>query len=72
MLPFPLDRYRITIITAERLRGPIRVFLKQHGYQFIQKLTRWGESLWIHESALSGNPPLVNRSVLNDFDFPLF
>ena len=71
MLHFPLHLYRITIITAERLRGPIRAFLKQHGYQFIQKLTRWGESLWIHESALQGNPPLINRSVLHDFAFPL-
>lgn len=48
MMAFPLQDYRIKLITAERLRGPIRHFLKNHSYEFVQRLTSWGESLWVH------------------------
>ena len=64
---FPLNEYRIKIITAERLRGEIREYLKSHGYEFVERLTRWGESLWVHESAKDQ----VDWSVLERFDFPL-
>lgn len=46
---FPFDRYHIKVITAERLKGPIRGYLKANGYEFIGRLTKWGESLWIHK-----------------------
>ena len=41
--------YHIKVITAERLRGTIRQYMNHHQYRFIQKLTRWGESLWVHQ-----------------------
>jgi hypothetical protein len=66
MKQFPLSQYRIKIITAERLRGEIRTFLKAHGYEFIRKLTRWGESLWVHESVKDE----LDWSVLERLDFP--
>jgi hypothetical protein len=50
LLNFPIQQYRIKIITGERLRGEIRVFLKKHGYAFVRRLSGWGESLWVHES----------------------
>ena len=64
---FPLHEYRIKIITAERLRREIREYLKSHGFEFVERLTRWGESLWVHESAKDQ----VDWSVLERFDFPL-
>jgi len=67
MRNFPLNEYRIKIITAERLRGEIRGYLKQHGYEFVQRLTRWGESLWVHESVKDQ----LDWSVLERFGFPL-
>lgn len=66
MMQFPLDRYKIKIITAERLRGEIRSYLKGHGYEFVQRLSTWGESLWIHSSARDS----LNMSALERFPFP--
>jgi Methyltransferase FkbM domain len=67
MQNFPLDLYRIKIITAERLRGPIRQFLKDHGYEFITRITKWGESLWVHSSYRDE----LDWSVLDKYSFPL-
>ena len=66
MLQFPLQHYRIKIITAERLRGEIRNYLKTAGYVFVRRLTRWGESLWVHESVHDE----LDWSVLERLDFP--
>jgi hypothetical protein len=49
---FPLNKYKIKIITAERLRGEARRYLVANGFQFLKRLTKWGESLWAHESVL--------------------
>jgi|UniRef100_A0A8J9TJE9 hypothetical protein len=67
MMNFPLDKYQIKVITAERLRGPIREFLKGHGYVFVKKLTRWGESLWIHNSAKDE----LDLQLIQQFNFPI-
>ena len=67
MRSFPLNEYRIKIITAERLRGEIRGYLKAHGYDFVTRLTRWGESLWVHESVKDQ----LDWTVLDRFDFPM-
>ena len=66
MLQFPLQQYRIKIITAERLRGEIRNYLKTAGYVFVMRLTRWGESLWVHETVHDE----LDWSVLERLDFP--
>ena len=49
LMQLPLEHYKIKLITAERLKGPVRQFLRNHSYEFCQKLTRWGESLWVHQ-----------------------
>jgi hypothetical protein len=49
---FPLDQYRINVMTIERPSEALQVFLKDHGFQLLRKLTRWGETLWAHESFL--------------------
>jgi hypothetical protein len=67
MQHFPLDVYRIKIITAERLRGDIRRYLKSQGYEFVTRLTSWGESLWVHESVRDE----LDWSVMQRFHFPL-
>ncbi|KAL7556850.1 hypothetical protein ACA910_016322 [Epithemia clementina (nom. ined.)] len=64
---FPLRQYRIQIITAERLKGTVRSYLKEHGYQFVQRITRWGESLWIHNESL----PHLHLEALESFSFPV-
>lgn len=67
MRNFPLDEYKIKIITAERVKGDMRKYLKSHGYEFVQRLTRWGESLWIHSSVREQ----LDFSVMERFGFPL-
>ena len=64
---FPLHHYRIHIITAERLKGPVREYLKEHGFQFIKRITRWGESLWIHNDSI----PHLELEALEAFSFPV-
>lgn len=67
MKQFPLHQYRINIITAERLKGEIRSHLKDNGFEFICKLTRWGESLWVHRSVKDQ----LDWSVIQRFRFPM-
>jgi FkbM family methyltransferase len=47
---FPLNKYKIKLITAERLRGEARAVLEANGFQFLKRLTKWGEGLWAHTS----------------------
>jgi hypothetical protein len=49
---FPLGRYKIKLITAERLRGEARSYLEANGYVFLSRLTKWGEGLYAHESVM--------------------
>lgn len=67
MQNFPFSRYRFRVITAERLRGEIRGTLKAHGYEFVQQLSRWGESLWIHND----HRDEMDLSVVGVFNFPI-
>ena len=50
MTDFPLSEYRIRIMTIERPNETLQIFLESHGYRNVLRLSRWGESLWIHES----------------------
>jgi hypothetical protein len=47
---FPLQDYRIKVITVERLNEQGRQFLKNHSYYNAHRVARWGEVLWLHES----------------------
>ena len=47
---FPLADYRIRIMTIERPKERLRKYLESHGYTQILRLSRWGETLWIHRS----------------------
>lgn len=67
LLDFPFDKYTFKILTAERLRGEIRTVLKDHGYEFVAKLTRWGESLWVHNSTQHA----LDWSIMDRYNFPL-
>ena len=49
MTDFPFKDYRIRIMTVERPKEKLRKLLESHGYVDILRLSRWGESLWIHE-----------------------
>ncbi len=66
MTQFPLHRYRITLITAERLKGDVRDYLKSEGYEFVKDLTRWGEALWVRTEAKNE----LDWSVLDRLQFP--
>ncbi len=54
MTSFPLEEYRIRIMTIERPKQKLRTYLESHGYLEILRLSRWGETLWIHGSFQEG------------------
>ena len=45
---FPFNEYQIKVMTIERPKEDLRRVLEQNGYQQILRLSRWGETLWIH------------------------
>jgi hypothetical protein len=46
---FPLDEYTIHLLTVERPKEPLRTILEAHGFEQLQRLSRWGETLWTHK-----------------------
>ncbi|VEU37561.1 unnamed protein product [Pseudo-nitzschia multistriata] len=48
MSGFPLKEYQIRILTIERPKENLRTYLESHGYKQVLRLSRWGETLWIH------------------------
>jgi hypothetical protein len=50
MKSFPLQDYTIRIMTIERPIDSLRKLLEQKGYKQILRLSRWGETLWIHSA----------------------
>jgi hypothetical protein len=50
MNEFPLKDHRIKILTIERPKENLRSYLESHGYVEILRLSRWGETLWVHDS----------------------
>ncbi|KAG7367794.1 methyltransferase FkbM domain containing protein [Nitzschia inconspicua] len=46
----PLQSYMFRIMTIERPKEPLKRSLIQHGYKQLLRLSRWGETLWIHSS----------------------
>ena len=53
MRNFPLDDYKISILTVERPKESLQGLFAKHGFKKLQRLTRWGETLWAHESVLN-------------------
>lgn len=48
MQAFPLREYTVRIMTIERPNDALKALLEEHGYKQILRLSRWGETLWIH------------------------
>jgi hypothetical protein len=63
MTGFPFHEYRIQIMTIERPKEALRSLLEQNGYKQILRLSRWGETLWIHSDFEAG----MDMSNLLDF-----
>ena len=66
MLHFPFSDYHISILTVERPKERLRNLLETNGFQFLKRLTRWGETLWAHESVMDQ----LNLKVLDQFGPP--
>jgi hypothetical protein len=49
MQHFPLSNYKIRAMTVERPKDGLRKILEKHKYQNVMRLSRWGESLWVHQ-----------------------
>lgn len=67
MMNFPLTRYSIKVMTAERLKGEIVTHLEKHGYEFVKQMSSWGESLWVN----SAYKHELDLDAIDKFDFPI-
>ena len=47
---FNFNEYVFKVLTIERPKDRLRQMLESHNYKQIQRLSRWGETLWIHTS----------------------
>lgn len=52
LMQFPLDKYRIDILTVERPKKNARSYLASYGYKEAAHLGVIGESLFVHESVI--------------------
>ena len=64
MSTFPLDKYTISVLTVERPTAGLRDIFAKHGYERIMRLSRWGETLWAHESMI----PSLDIEAVKAFD----
>jgi hypothetical protein len=53
MKDFPFDDYVIKIMTIERPKDDLKELLDKYGYLFLQKISKWGETIYCHKSFLS-------------------
>lgn len=53
MTVFPLEKYRVKLMTIERPTEKLRKLLASKGYIQIQRLSRWGETLWAHGDTIN-------------------
>ncbi|KAI2507587.1 methyltransferase [Fragilaria crotonensis] len=60
---FPLTKYKVSLMTIERPKEPLRALLDQNGYKFVKRLSTWGETLWAHESITGA----LDLSILDEF-----
>ena len=51
---FDLSQYDVSIWTIERPSEAVRTILESHRYKNILRISRWGESLWVHERLVPG------------------
>lgn len=52
MKNFPLNEYKISLMTVERPKDALRDLLLRNGFKNIKRLSSWGETLWAHESVI--------------------
>jgi hypothetical protein len=52
MKDFPYDSFLFRFMTVERPKDELRSIFSSHGYEYIQNLSAWGETFWVHESVI--------------------
>lgn len=50
MAKFPWDKYRIRFMTIERAKDDLVALLNENGYQMLEKIANYGETIWVHKS----------------------
>lgn len=53
MQNFPLNEYKISLMTVERASPSLRALFEKNGFSTPTRLTNWGETIWAHESVLA-------------------
>jgi len=50
---FPLNHFKIHLLSVERPKEALRALLEENGFEQLQRLSRWGETLWAHKDIRS-------------------
>jgi hypothetical protein len=58
---FPLEQYKISILTVERPSSTLMEFLQRHGFRLLATLSDWGETIWAHDSVVLKNTTLLKQ-----------
>jgi hypothetical protein len=66
MQDFPFEQYTMCLLTIERPRRLLRELLESRGYRLLKIISKWGETLWVHESMASS----LDESVFSRFRLP--
>jgi len=68
MAKFPWDKYKIRFMTIERPKDDLVTLLNKKGYQKLETISSWGETIWAHESlvwSIDEARKIVNRLKLD-------
>lgn len=61
---FPIEKYKVKLMTIERPKEKLRELLLSKNYVQIQRLSRWGETLWAHREIIGD----LDMSRLDEFN----
>jgi len=50
MAKFPWHKYKIRFMTIERPKDDLVALLNENGYQLLEKIASFGETMWVHKS----------------------
>jgi hypothetical protein len=58
---FPLEQYKISILTVERPSSTLMEFLQRHGFRLLATLSDWGETIWAHNAVVVKDTTLLEQ-----------
>lgn len=65
MQDFPWEKYKFLFMTIERPKNDLVKLLNSHGYTEATKITKWGETLWIHNKFVKLSEQKIQEIIMS-------